>query len=113
MSGLEDVLATHTYVPCAEHNATIHVWWAQCEGCDWRGPRRSYRKSDERDHRAHVADALRAHLTSDETVDRAARAILDSDLANGYAADAWDDGADHAWLRNNARAALTAATEDA
>ena len=55
---VERLLALHEYMPCAEHTPTVNVWWAQCEGCDWKGPRRSHRHADRGDHRRHVAELL-------------------------------------------------------
>lgn len=62
---IAQALATHAYMPCAEFSATVKAWWAQCEGCDWRGPRTNYRPTDEqRDHRAHIAEVVVATLTN-------------------------------------------------
>lgn len=65
-NGIVALLATHRYMPCSQHTPTVNAWWAQCEGCDWRGPRRSQRHSDEGDHRLHlagiIADAARERV---------------------------------------------------
>lgn len=80
------------------------TWACRCE-CDWYGP--------DRDHQAHLADALLAHLRSvaaDEGVrERVARAILADDIAKGRVADYFDsEVADREWLRDEADAALAA-----
>lgn len=65
------VLAKHEFMPCSEHTPTVNAWWAQCEGCDWKEPRRSHRHAHENDHRTHLADALADLLDAREQQARA------------------------------------------
>lgn len=52
------VLEAHVYMPCSHVTPGLRAFWAQCEGCEWKGPRRTERNSPENDHDAHVAAAL-------------------------------------------------------
>lgn len=60
---IRSILVEHEFMPCSEHSATVHAWWAQCEGCDWKGPRRS-RRGHQADHLTHVAETISAELTN-------------------------------------------------
>lgn len=104
--GLAGVLRSHVEEPCAEHTPAVNAWWSQCEGCDWKGPRRSNRASREHDHRAHLAEAI---LRAGFGPVRAIEAERDFFRAES---DEWKQQADINLYRKRAESA-TAAHEEA
>lgn len=80
------------------------VYARRCE-CGWHGP------SDQ--HDAHLAAVVRAYLTSDETVEQAARATTGGFANTSGEPDELDEWEpwDADWWRGQVRAALAAASE--
>lgn len=85
----------------AEYDSAIHGW--RCSHPDMYGPCSCFAELV-----ADLRGAVLAVLGSDEMRVTVARAILAGDIARGYAADEWGDGADEPWLIGNATDALAA-----